>query len=352
LKRKSLLPIIIFAAIILGLNLLTNLLWKGDADSQVLIRKEQIEDAYLRPGRAETISATHTFQVAQVHSYATFNSQAYFTAVGLLTSTTSPLNGEILIGYTGSRPLLGNIIPGSSNVSVENGAGWVKIAVASGYTVSIQKFTSSGTWTKPADLVAIYVRVVGGGGGGGSADSDGVVDSGAAGGGGGGYSEKWIVATSLGATETVTVGAAGTAGAVEGGSGGAGGNSSFGSHAEGNGGAGGAGSGSAPTTGANLAGGAGGTASSGNIDISGQTGGDGYVEEIGTFNMVTSGKGGDSGGGLGLGGASVVTTGTTKAGRAGTGNGGGGSGAANNDTLAAAAGGAGTAGLVIVVEFR
>lgn len=102
-------------------------------------------------------------------------------------------------------------------------------------------FTASGTWTKQTGLKAVIVEVVGGGGGGSTRGSAGKTTYAGAGGGGGGYSRKLILETSLGATETVTVGAGGTASKT--GStntdGGTGGTSSFGSHVSATGGGGG-----------------------------------------------------------------------------------------------------------------
>jgi hypothetical protein len=73
--------------------------------------------------------------------------------------------------------------------------------------IDYQIFTSSGTYTKPADAKMIYVEAIGGGGGGGN----GVVASagyGGGGGGGGGCITAVISAALLSDTETVTIGAA------------------------------------------------------------------------------------------------------------------------------------------------
>src|SRR3990167_3347516 len=60
---------------------------------------------------------------------------------------------------------------------------------------------SPATWTKPAGLTYVIVETQGAGG-------DGFTGPGG-GGGGGAYSKKLIAVGSLGATETVTIGAAG-----------------------------------------------------------------------------------------------------------------------------------------------
>ena len=135
-------------------------------------------------------------------------------------------------------------------------------------------YTAGATWTKPARLKFVRVKVqAGGGGGGGASTTNGAVGSGGA---GGGYSEKIILAASLGATETVTVGAKGTGGAA-GANGTAGGTSSFGAHCSATGGAFGVGG----TTAANTDTSVGGTGTGGDINIAGQTGGGGAASLLG-----------------------------------------------------------------------
>jgi hypothetical protein len=90
----------------------------------------------------------------------------------------------------------------------------------------VQTFNSSGTWTKPASGSMARIQVWGGGGG----ASRGGAQTEANGGGGGGYNEIILPLSSLGATESVTVGAGGAGRTGSNGSGTAGGTSSFGSH--------------------------------------------------------------------------------------------------------------------------
>lgn len=76
--------------------------------------------------------------------------------------------------------------------------------------VNIQEFTTSGTWTKPSGAKMVYVEVIGGGGGGTSGIKANAVESeGGAGGAGGMALTRWIPASTLGATVSVTVGAGG-----------------------------------------------------------------------------------------------------------------------------------------------
>ncbi len=68
----------------------------------------------------------------------------------------------------------------------------------------VKTYTSSDTWTKPANLKYIVVRVQAPGGNGGNGSGS---DTGASGGGSGGYSEKLYSAEDLDATESPTIGA-------------------------------------------------------------------------------------------------------------------------------------------------
>ena len=111
-------------------------------------------------------------------------------------------------------------------------------------------FTASGTWTRPPLAGHVEVTCIGAGGGGGTGrrGNAGTNKGGGVGGQGGASAVRRFLAASLGASETVTIGAGGTGAAAfagpgqsSGANGAAGGNSTFGSHLRGPGGAGGAG---------------------------------------------------------------------------------------------------------------
>jgi len=212
-----------------------------------------------------------------------------------------------------------------------DGSGTLSFADAGGGGYeSVQVFTTSGTYTKPAGIKKIRVIVTGGGGGGGPCPS-GYVNGAGQGGGAGGTAIKTIDATSI-TTETVTVGAGGSA--ESGGS-----TSSFGSHWSGSGGGGGANADSI----ANPPGGGGAGASGGDLNLSGNPGGGGSKGTV--PNSRTGGFGGSSY--LGRGGFGSC-------GNSGGGGlyGGGGGGASTNQPPTNRGGGAGGSGIVVVEEYK
>jgi len=176
---------------------------------------------------------------------------------------------------------------------------------------------SPATWTKPAGIKYVIVEVQAAGGSTGNTTN---TDGATGGAGGGGYSKKLIAAASLGATETVTIGAVGAS-------------SSFGSHCSAN-------SGSSTTSNVEP-GSVGGSATGGDINITGQTGG----RSLGVGSAIGGGAGGDSI--LGFGGARVSAGSDATA---GVGYGGGASGSAAAGS-ADENGATGAPGIVIVTEY-
>lgn len=209
---------------------------------------------------------------------------------------------------------------------------------------SVQTFSASGTWTRPSGCRAIMVELVGGGGGSGGCAASAAGQFGeAGGGGGGGYSRKWIA--SPGSSETVTIGAGGTAASAGANNGGTGGTTSFGAHCQATGGTGG--SGITPAAGTvRGAPGVGGVGSLGDINISGGDGGQGT--NAGGVRIST-----------GYGGSSffagqrrqTFASGGQNAGSAGYTYGGGASGSSQDASQSAIGGSAGGAGFCIVYEY-
>jgi hypothetical protein len=212
-------------------------------------------------------------------------------------------------------------------------------AGASGFTVvNIQSFTASGTYTPTASMkyCIVYCQAPGGGGGGG--DGDGANQKVGAGGGAGGYDFNKFSAATIGASQTVTIGAVG-AGGIGNNSGGTGGTTSLGALISCTGGTGGANGNSTSS----IAGGTGGVGTSGVLSMTA-----GSAEAIPTSPKMT-GAGASSFFGDGAPGK-FITSGPIN-GNSATVYGAGGSGAVSGATEASATGGAGAAGVIIITEF-
>ena len=256
---------------------------------------------------------------------------------------TSSLAVQVIVGTPAATPtapaIPSDTIP-LARVTINNGTTAITNSIitderpafwqggGSGIILVRNVYTSGATWTKDTNLLYAEIELVGGGGGGGNTTTSGRCGGG---GGAGGYARKVIAAATLGATETVTVGSGG-------GSAAAGGSTSFGSHLSATG-----GSAGQVNTATLATGGSGGVGSSGDINLAGQDGHNG----INSSGIAWGGRGGSS-----LLGAGAVEKTTDAAGNsAANGYGAGGSGTFTN-TGNSNAGGSGTAGVVIVTEYR
>ena len=208
--------------------------------------------------------------------------------------------------------------------------------------VVVQAFNTTGTYTPTTGMVYCTIEAWGGGGAGGGVASSAATSAVAGGGGAGGYSRKTATAATIGGSQAVTIGAAGTPVSAGNNPGGNGGDTSLGSICIAKGGTGGSG---APVSNTS-SGGAGGVAGTGDITGTGMPGQNGPTS-IGVGSG--SANGGNGGSGLiGGGGQGAISSG---AGGAATGNGAGGGGAAQYNNAGAAAGGAGTKGAIVITEY-
>ena len=271
-----------------------------------------------------------------------------FTAYSLIAAGTT---GTGAFQNTGTPGVSGTVLTSNGPTSLPT---WQKNDAST--SVNQQVFTYTGstqTYTPTAGLSYAIVEVLGGGGGGGGAAGTASTTNAAGGGGGaGGYAKTVLSASTIGSSQTITIGGGGTGASAGNNPGTAGGSSSFGSLCAASGGAGGAGTPSGGYT--YSVGGAGGVGTTGSFLANGSPGMGGFgFRNSEVICFAIQGTGGSSlyGGGA----AAVSVAGASAAGNNATNYGSGGSGGANasgsGQNLSAVGGGSGSNGVIIVTEF-
>jgi len=209
--------------------------------------------------------------------------------------------------------------------------------------------TSSGTYTPTANMTHCFIECIGGGGGGGGGTGNYAgTYFGGGGGGSGSYSRKFATAANVGASQPITIGAAGVGGAYSTTAPGTnGGTTSLGSLCIALGGGGGAPGGQTQGGGQ---GGAGGAPGTGDIIAAGAPGEMGeYRNAPGTIDVGRAGGGGSSY--YGGGGVPTSSASSGSPGAAGRNYGSGGSGGSVANAGVGVFGGNGSPGVVVVTEF-
>lgn len=287
-----------------------------------------------------TNSSTNTATAA---SGTILQGQGVGTANAFSTATYPATTTSQQILYSTANNAIGQLTTANSKLPATNSSGTLAMRSLS---VVVQTFTGSGTYTPTTGMLYCTIEVCGGGGGSAGCPTTGVGQVVAAGGaGGGGYSRKTVSAATIGTSQTVTIGAGGTAGSAGANPGGAGGTSSLGAIVSASGGGGsGQGAPAGPGTQAGAGAGAGGVGSSGDFNVTGNSGGQGYMQ--GTSILASGGSSGSSYFG---GGQYNTVIGTSPV--AGSLYGGGANGGAFGASTTQSAGAAGGAGIIVITEY-
>lgn len=328
---------------------------------------------------AYTLATDYGFTDATIYDGAILFLTAHVAGNAGPTMTVDTMTARAIVRSNGTSPAAAEIALNARYILMWHAATttWRLVNIPAALGPRVETFTSSGTWTKSSGDQFVMVEGWGAGGGGGSGrrGAAGSDRYGGGGGGGGAYVSRLFLASELGSSETVTIGAGGAGGAARtandtsGAAGTVGGNTSFGSVLVAYGGGGGS---SGATSNADPAGG-GGALAAGTTSTNGEpasTGfggmysapsgwGGGSGARSATTNGASSFQGGPGGGGGAIissanavtaatpggsnvgrdsGGGAAGTTGA--AGSAGTGRRGGGGGG-EGTSAAAGAGGAG-----------
>jgi hypothetical protein len=317
------------AAIDAGAN--TNLSINGKGSGTLLFGN--VSTGAITFGNASTPSVTVTppFILSSTLRYGGVTLTAGVTGTGNMVLDTAPTINNAIVGTQTAND---NTTKAASTAYADR--------VLKNLVIRVTVFTVSGTWTVNANTVYATMEAWGGGGGGGgTATTATTIGAGGGGGGAGSYSRTTSSKTTVGASQVITIGAAGLAGTAGNNAGGAGGDSSVGTLCVGKGGAGGTGNSGAGA--ANATGGAGGIAGTGDITSTGMAGLSGGAS---TSGSVTT-----AGGSSLVGGGGVSPNTISAAGAAGTGRASGGSGGTTFNVSGAFAGGAGTSGYVVITEY-
>ena len=295
-------------------------------------------------GTSSTISSSTKTQLSNGLPFSVANGG---TGVATMTTAYAPVCAGTTA--TGALQVASTGLSTSGYVLTSTGASslpsFQAIPGGSGFTsVALQVFTASGTYTPTSGMVYCIIEVWGGGGAGGGSVGGGTTYVGLAG-GAGGYSRGVYSSGTIGASTSVTIGAAGTGSSGAGG--GTGGTTSVGSTLiQATGGTGGSAQ-SNPSPSVIYAGGAGGVGSLGTINLTGSPGlslGYGYIGGAGGPTIFGPGAFAANPYANGVN-AAAATAPTSSYGA-------GGSGSANgNGSTGSKAGSNGVAGIVIITEF-